>query len=83
MRVSVCVHNLFIPIMVSIFGHTVIINIVHEVMCAVCKTGHHSFCALRRRLDDDTFELLVGARDRAKVVAAMHDALADEAAAVR
>lgn len=82
MCVAVPACHLPMPLMVDIVWHTLIINIAPEVVCAVCKTGHHPLCAIRRRLDDDAFELLMGVRDRAKVVAAMRDAMLDEVEAV-
>ena len=44
-------------------------------MCQVCKTGHHPITMLRRRLDDDTFEHLLAARDAAKAAKAADEAL--------
>ena len=79
MCVAVSAYRLPMLLMVDKVWHKLIINIAYQVVCAVCKTGHHPLSAIRRRLDDDAFELLMGARDRAKVVAAMHDALLDEA----
>ena len=46
-----------------------------EVMCQVCKTGHHPITMLRRRLDDDTFERLLAVRDAANAAKAADAAL--------
>ena len=44
-------------------------------MCQVCKTGHHPLTQLRRRLNDEAFELLMQARDAAKAARAADAAI--------
>ena len=44
-------------------------------MCQACKTGHHPFTQLRRRLNDEAFERLLQARDAAKAARAADAAI--------
>ena len=44
-------------------------------MCQVCKTGTHPLVLMRRRLNDETFERLIEARDGAKAARAAGMAL--------
>ena len=44
-------------------------------MCQVCKTVTHPLVLMRRRLNDETFERLIEARDGAKAVKAADMAL--------
>ena len=44
-------------------------------MCQVCRAGTHTLVLMRRRLNDETFERLIEARDGAKAVKAVDMAL--------
>ena len=49
--------------------------LLYEVTCQVCKAGAHSLTLLRRRLDDDVFEELLGVRGCAQIAAAVGGAM--------